>query len=95
MADQADPKWAKVESALARRVAGNVEAARKQLGISRQVLASRSGISATTVRRVELGIRPVSLRVLARLAHVLGVDPAELVLPVLQDFHDWIEEQKV
>lgn len=57
---------------------------REQRELSMSALASRAGLTAATVSRIESGKRSASLRTLAALAQALEVDP-ELLWPKVED----------
>ena len=56
-----------------------VRAGRESLGLSQEALADRCAIHWTFLGQVERGRRNLSLHNLLKIAHGLGVDPAELV----------------
>jgi transcriptional regulator with XRE-family HTH domain len=56
-----------------------VRARRHELGQSQEQLADACGLHWTFVGQVERGRRNLSLHNILKLAHGLGIDPAELV----------------
>jgi len=56
-----------------------VRARRKELDISQETLADRSGLHWTFVGQVERGRRNLNLKNLLKLAEGLDIDPGELV----------------
>lgn len=63
------------------RLAANMRAARKRLGISQEVLAEVAGLHRTYVGAIERAERNVSIDNIERLAVALGLDVAELLAP--------------
>jgi transcriptional regulator with XRE-family HTH domain len=64
----------------ARRVlAANLKAQREQLGLTQEQTAERVGFSLQYTQRIERCIVNVPLDTLVRLAHALGVTPAQLL----------------
>jgi transcriptional regulator with XRE-family HTH domain len=61
------------------RVAANIRRLRLELGLTQDVLAEEAAMDAAEIRRFEAGRRDPGIRVLTRLAHGLGVRPAELL----------------
>lgn len=68
-------------------VGARVRALRKRQSLSAEKLAERAGIDPTYLGGIERGTRNPSLRVLARLAKALHVDP-----PALLDIHEGADE---
>ncbi len=68
--------------ALLKILGDRVRALRAQHGISRAVLAERSGVSLRYLAQLEQGQGNISVALLARVAAVLGTDPGELLAPV-------------
>ncbi len=62
-----------------RRFGENLRDARHQAGVSRQQLAQAAGLSDSTIRLYEQGVREPNLRTIVKLARGLGVAPAALV----------------
>ena len=56
---------------------------RRQRGLTLQQLADRAGIHTTQLGRYERGLQP-GIDAVVRLARALGVDPRELMEPVLE-----------
>ena len=52
---------------------------RKEKGMTQEKLAERADLTAEAVTRVERGVRMPTLKTLGKLAHGLGVSPAQLV----------------
>ncbi len=52
---------------------------RSQSGLSQEALALAAGSGRTFVSQLERGVRGASLKTMFRLAHELGVAPAEIV----------------
>jgi transcriptional regulator with XRE-family HTH domain len=52
---------------------------RRRLGVSQEALASFAGLHRTEVQKLEAGKREPQLRTIVKLAHGLGIDPAELL----------------
>ena len=81
----------------ARAVAANVTRLRKEQGLNYKDLSERLkdvagwGISAVAVRRIEDGVRRVTVDDLAALARVLRVSPATLMMPDLMNPDDVAE----
>lgn len=57
----------------------NLRAAREQHGLAQEALAQRAGMDPAEIRRLEGARRDPGIRVLTRLAHGLGMTPAELL----------------
>lgn len=57
----------------------NVRRLRKARGLTQEAVALEAELDLTYVGGIERGKRNPSLNVLARIAEVLGVDPADLV----------------
>lgn len=64
---------------LAERIAGNVAAGRRRLGLSQDQLAVRSGASKGTIVQIEQGLANPSISSLCRIAVALGVSVEDLV----------------
>jgi len=64
------------------RVAHNVRARRKLLGLSQEALAERAGLHRTYVGSIERAERNVSVDNIDRLATALGIDPVDLLKAV-------------
>ena len=64
------------------RVARNTRSRRAELGLSQEALADLSGMHRTYIGSVERTERNVSLDNVERIAHALGVDIVELLMPV-------------
>jgi transcriptional regulator with XRE-family HTH domain len=62
-------------------VGGNVRRLRQDRGMTQEQLAHDAQLDLTYVGGIERGRRNPSLLVMARLAAVLGVEPADLVRP--------------
>lgn len=69
------PRDEKLITELARRV----REAREAAGISQEAMAWYSGLSRTYVGSLERGLMSPSVDAIVRVAHALGVDPADLV----------------
>ncbi len=64
-----------VENAFAVQLLTYLEGRRKELGMSRQVVAERSGLGLRTLQRVLSGLEPdANLRTVLRIANALGVE---------------------
>ena len=59
----------------------NVREARKQRGLSQEVLALDAGMKRSYLSDLERGTRNPSVKALGRLAAALGVEPASLLVP--------------
>jgi transcriptional regulator with XRE-family HTH domain len=66
-----------VDDALA-RVAANLRRIREEQGMTQDALAEAASMDPAEIRRIESAHRDPGVRVVARLAHGLGVPPAEL-----------------
>jgi len=64
------------------RVAHNVRARRKLLGLSQEALAERAGLHRTYIGSIERAERNVSVDNIDRLATALGIDPVDLLKAV-------------
>jgi len=64
------------------RVAHNLRARRKLLGLSQEALAERAGLHRTYVGSIERAERNVSVDNIDRLATALGIDPVDLLKAV-------------
>ena len=62
-----------------RILADNVKAARGRLALSQEALADEARIDRTYISGIERGKRNPSVIILARIAAVLGVEPANLL----------------
>lgn len=62
-----------------RDIGTRVRAARVQVGLTQEGLAGRIHVERRTIVRIELGITSPSLDRVLRIAHELGVPPAELM----------------
>jgi transcriptional regulator with XRE-family HTH domain len=71
-----------VEGDLQRRLGENLRALRRSRQLSQEGLADALGIHRTYVGGLERGERNVTLRTVERLADLLDVDPAALLVPV-------------
>lgn len=60
-------------------VASNLRRLRKELGISQEDLAEKSGLHRTYVGAIERSERNITLKTLERLAESLGVSPHDLL----------------
>lgn len=58
---------------------GNLRRTRKQLGLTQEQVAERSGVHATEVSRIEGGKRDPKVSTLERLARALKVEPGRLL----------------
>lgn len=63
----------------------NIQAARKQLNMSREELAEKSGLSAKFIGNIERGEKAVSLDSFVCIANVLGVSADTLLGSVLKN----------
>lgn len=70
--------YSEEQAAVARRFGTNVKRLREARGLSRDELASRSGISADSIYRIETARRMAMISTWFRLAGGLGAEPAEL-----------------
>ena len=57
----------------------NIRECRTALQLSQEQLATRSGLHRTYIGAVERGERNITVESLERIAHALGVTPAELL----------------
>ena len=57
----------------------NLRAARRQLGLTQEQVAERSGVQAGEVSRVELGKRDPRVSTLEKLAAAVEVEPGQLL----------------
>ncbi len=71
--------WVQDEQRLRRRLARNVLALRKKLGLSREAAAYDASMDARHWAKVETGDHGVTLRTLAKLGLALRVEAAELL----------------
>jgi len=62
-----------------RRLADNLRSERKRLGLTQERTAERAGYSLQYFQRIEREMVNVPLDTVARLAHALQVDPAQLI----------------
>jgi transcriptional regulator with XRE-family HTH domain len=67
------------KSALRKNFAANLRREREARGLSQESLAHEAGLHRTYVGSVERGERNISLDNVERLAHALGVEPADLM----------------
>ncbi|MEX0775283.1 MAG: helix-turn-helix transcriptional regulator [Phycisphaeraceae bacterium] len=67
-----------------KRFAENLRRLRQERGISQERLADAAGLHRTHISLIECDRRSVRLETLERLALALGVEPAELVPPLLR-----------
>jgi len=74
--------------AITTHVGARVRALRKRLAISAEKLAERASLDPTYLGGIERGVRNPSLKVLARIAKALHVDPAALL-----DVHDGADDE--
>lgn len=63
------------------RFARNLREWRSKRGLSQEALAAESGLSRVFLSRVETAAATVSLDNVEKLAHVLGIDIVDLLLP--------------
>lgn len=61
------------------QLAHNVRAARIERELTQEQVANRAGLTLSDVGRIERGQRDPGVRVLARIAYGIGVEPAELL----------------
>jgi transcriptional regulator with XRE-family HTH domain len=75
------PPWPMPDpvSPAAATLGARVRERRQALGLSQEALARESDVHWTFLGQVERGRRNISLHNLLKIAHGLGVDPAELV----------------
>jgi len=75
-------------------VARRVRSLRAMRGVSRKILAERSGVSVRHLAQIEQGTANVSIKLLDRISYALGVNPAELMTEAVFDeramLHDLI-----
>jgi UDP-N-acetylglucosamine 1-carboxyvinyltransferase len=64
---------AKAPDDLVRRITRLLRVARKEKGITQEVLAERLDVSVQNLRRIESGRQNVTLRTVARIAKAIGV----------------------
>jgi transcriptional regulator with XRE-family HTH domain len=60
-------------------VGNNIRAARKQLGITQEALADRSGLHLVEIGRAERGVRDLRVTTVVKIAHGLEVPAGELL----------------
>lgn len=65
-----------------RQVGTNLRQARLRRDVSQEVLAIEAGVAMNYVSGIERGIRNPTVKVLDRLAKVLGISVAELFAPI-------------
>lgn len=70
---------------LTRTIGSAVREARQSLNISIRELARRSGLSATTIWKIEQGMMSPSIVVVTRIARGLGIKLTELLDPLLEE----------
>ena len=61
-------------------------------GVSRKILAERSGVSVRHLAQIENGTANVSIKLLDRISEALGVTPADLVTDVVVNQHAMLHE---
>jgi len=61
------------------KLGANLRSARKQLGLSQEQVADRSGVHATEVSRIEAGKRDPRVSTVERLARAVKLKPGELL----------------
>ncbi|MBE3563695.1 MAG: helix-turn-helix transcriptional regulator [Hydrogenibacillus schlegelii] len=71
-----------IDDSIEKRVAYHVKRLRKALKLTQADLAEKMGVKQPFVARIESGKNNISIRKLAELAQVLGVDPMDLVRPI-------------
>ena len=64
---------------IAREFGRRLAAARRSAELTQEQLAERAGLHPVTISTLETATRAASVPTLVRLAHALGVDPAQLV----------------
>lgn len=82
MTDAISPLSLELEDAVATAVAKRVAARRKDMGLSFDALAARSGVSKGTLVQVEGGRANPSISTLCRLASALEVSVVDLIAPL-------------
>ncbi len=63
-----------------------LERARRTLALTQEELAERSGVTRSTISRLEDGLQEARPSTLRKLAAALGVEPGELI--------DWPEDER-
>lgn len=61
------------------KLGGNLREARKNLGMSQEAVAERSGVHATEVSRIEAGKRDPRVSTVERLARAVKMKPGQLL----------------
>jgi transcriptional regulator with XRE-family HTH domain len=61
------------------KLGANLREARKQLGMSQEAVAERSGVHATEVSRIEAGKRDPRVSTVERLARAVKMKPGQLL----------------
>lgn len=73
------PPLETLRKALRGRLAENLRVERKRLGLTQERTAEKAGFSLQYFQRIEREMVNVPLDTIARLAHALQIDPAQLV----------------
>lgn len=68
-----------MEGDLQRTLGANLRALREERGVSQEAFADELGFHRTYLGSVERGERNLSLKAVERLAHLVGVEPLELL----------------
>ena len=77
------------------QVGETVRSRRESLGLSQRSLAEKLGVEASHIAFIESGRRKPSLKLIARLADVLGIDRQRLLILVRPEAKELISEPKV
>ena len=87
MSASVEPLWLSLWRFLSRpltifpvaKLGANLREARKQLGMSQEAVAERSGVHATEVSRIEAGKRDPRVSTVERLARAVKMKPGQLL----------------
>ena len=67
-------------------LAETLKAARQKAQLSQDKLAANAGVSLRYYQRIESGDNTPTVLIIFKLAHALGMDSAELLAPVWEEF---------
>ena len=74
-----------------RALLDSLRSARRSAGVSQPELARRLGLPQQFISRIELGVRRVDVVEYYAIMKALGVDPAEAILALMQEFPEKVE----